>query len=115
MGIVSEIEIPAERAGLRAERESTAADNVGDRQQRRNSFEGLKLGARGAERLQQDSTGESGSPVEQKRPQQAQKQRGGMFSDLRLNARSGSSKQREELPGRGDELAVGASTRPPRY
>lgn len=105
MAIVSEIEIPAERAGLRAERESTAADNVGDRQQRRNSFEGLKLGrGAAAERLQQDRTGESGSPVEQKRPQQAEKQRGGMFSDLRLNARSGPSKQREELPGREKSL-----------
>ena len=123
MGVRSEIEIPAEHAGLRPDRESTAerhpgereriedraprssqkvgrdlaqdlradprADLVGDRQQRRNPFEGLKLG-RGAavEGPQQDRAGEDGLQIDQKRPQQAEKQRRGMFAGLKLNTRS---------------------------
>lgn len=47
MGIRSEIEIPAERAaGLRAERESTAGDPAGDRQQQAEGREGETEGYR---------------------------------------------------------------------
>ena len=115
MGVRSEIEIPAERAGLRPDRESTAEqkrikdrsprssqkvredDLAGDRQQRRNPFEGLKLGRGGAaEGPQQDRAGENSPQVEQKGPQQAEKQRGGMFAGLKLNARSQPSQERGE-------------------
>ena len=131
MGVRSEIEIPAEHAGLRPDRESTAerhpgereriedraprssqkvgrdlaqdlradprADLAGDRQQRRNPFEGLKLG-RGAavEGPQQDRAGEDSLQIDQKRPQQAEKQRRGMFAGLKLNARSAPSQERTE-------------------
>ncbi|MBM6398762.1 Ti-type conjugative transfer relaxase TraA [Ochrobactrum anthropi] len=131
MGVRSEIEIPAERAGLRAERESTAElrpaereriedraprssqkvgvdlgqdlradpreDLAGDRQQRQRPFEGLKLGrGTAAEGPQQDRAGENSPQVEQKGPQQAEKQRGGMFAGLKLNARSQPSQERGE-------------------
>lgn len=116
-GIVSEIEIAAERnpseRNVQATREriedrearslkkvgvdlgqdlpaDRRADLADVRQQHRNSFEGLKLGR--------------GAAAEQKRPQQAEKQRGGMFSDLRLNARSGPSQQREDWPEREKSL-----------
>jgi hypothetical protein len=122
MGVRSEIEIPAERAaGLRAERESTAGDHVldrrssqkvgadlaqdlradpredlaGDRQQRRNPFEGLKLG-RGA--------AAEGPQIDQKGPQQAEKQRRGMFAGLKLNARPAPSQERSERPEREGSL-----------
>jgi hypothetical protein len=131
MGVRSEIEIPAERAGLRAERESTAErhpaeweriedraprssqkvgvdlvqdlradpreDLAGDRQQRQRPFEGLKLGrGTAAEGPQQDRAGENSPQVQQKGPQQAEKQRGGMFVGLKLNARSQPSQERGE-------------------
>ena len=131
MGIRSEIEIPAERAGHRAERESTAErhpgereriedraprssqkvgvdlaqdlradpreDLAGDRQQRRNPFEGLKLGrGAAAESREQDRTGEDGPQIDQKGPQQAEKQRRGMFAGLKLNARPAPSQERGE-------------------
>ncbi|HBO5871559.1 TPA: Ti-type conjugative transfer relaxase TraA [Pseudomonas aeruginosa] len=132
MGVRSEIEIPAERAaGLRAERESTAGDHAldrrssqkvgadlaqdlradpredlaGDRQQRRNPFEGLKLGrGAAAEGPQQDRAGEDGPQIDQKGPQQAEKQRRGMFAGLKLNARPAPSQERSERPEREGSL-----------
>ncbi|WP_183754984.1 Ti-type conjugative transfer relaxase TraA [Pseudochelatococcus contaminans] len=132
MGIRSEIEIAAERAaGLRAERESTAGDHAldrrssqkvgvdlaqdlradpredlaGDRQQRRNPFEGLKLGrGAAAEGPQQDRAGEDGPQIDQKGPQQAEKQRRGMFAGLKLNARPAPSQERSERPEREGSL-----------
>ncbi|WP_354199851.1 Ti-type conjugative transfer relaxase TraA (plasmid) [Agrobacterium deltaense] len=135
MGVRSEIEIPAERAaGLRAEREPTAEreriedraprssqkvgadlaqdlradpreDLAGDRQQRRNPFEGLKLGrGAAAEGPQQDRVGEDGPQIDQKRPQQAEKQRRGMFAGLKLNARPAPSQERTERPEREGSL-----------
>jgi len=132
MGVRSEIEIPAERAaGLRAERESTAGDHAldrrssqkvgadlaqdlradpredlaGDRQQRRNPFEGLKLGrGAAAEGPQQDHAGEDGPQIDQNRPQQAEKQRRGMFAGLKLNARPAPSQERSERPEREGSL-----------
>lgn len=97
MGVRSEIEIPAERAGLRPDRESTAEqkrikdraprssqkvreDLASDRQQRRNPFEGLKFGR--------------GAAAEG--PQQAKKKRRGMFAGLKLNARPAPSQERSE-------------------
>jgi len=66
-------------------------------QPRRNPFEGLKLGrGAAAERPQQDRAGESGPQIDQKRPQQAEKQRRGMFAGLKLNARPGPSQDRGE-------------------
>ncbi|KAB2730835.1 Ti-type conjugative transfer relaxase TraA, partial [Brucella anthropi] len=111
MGVRSEIEIPAERAGHRAERESTAGDHAlerrssqkvgadlaSDRQQRRNPFEGLKLGrGAAAESREPDRAGEDGPQIDQKRPQQAEKQRRGMFAGLKLNARAAPSQERGE-------------------
>lgn len=131
MGIRSEIEIPAERAGLRVERESTAGDHAldrrssqkigadlaqdlradpredlaGDRQQRRSQFEGLKLGRGGAaESREPDRAGEDGPQIDQKRPQQAEKQRRGMFAGLKLNARPAPSQERGERPEREGSL-----------
>ncbi|MFD2651960.1 hypothetical protein [Brucella rhizosphaerae] len=131
MGVRSEIEIPAERAGLRAERESTAGDHAldrrssqkiradlgqdrradpredlaGDRQQRRNPFEGLKLGrGAAAESREPDRAGEDGPQIDQKRPQQAEKQRRGMFAGLKLNARPAPSQERTERPEREGSL-----------
>ncbi|WP_371349438.1 Ti-type conjugative transfer relaxase TraA [Ancylobacter sp. IITR112] len=132
MGVRSEIEIPAERAaGLRAERESTAGDHAldrrssqkvgadlaqdlradpredlaGDRQQRRNPFEGLKLGrGAAAEGPQQDRAGEDGPQIDRQGPQQAEKQRRGMFSGLKLNARPAPSQERSERPEREGSL-----------
>ncbi|QRG09941.1 MULTISPECIES: Ti-type conjugative transfer relaxase TraA [Alphaproteobacteria] len=132
MGIRSEIEIPAERAaGLRAERESTAGDHAldrrssqkvgadlaqdlradpredlaGDRQQRRNPFEGLKLGrGAAAESREPDRAGEDGPQIDQNRPQQAEKQRRGMFAGLKLNARPAASQERSERPEREGSL-----------
>lgn len=108
LGVRSEIEIPGERAGLRAERESTAGyhaldrrssqkiradiaqDLAGDRQQRRSQFEGLKLGRGAAAASHElDRAGQDGPQIDQKRPQQAEKQRGGMFAGLKLNVGSG--------------------------
>ncbi len=99
MGVRSEIEIPAERAGLRAERESTAGDHaldrrssqkVGeDRQQRRSRFEGLKLSRSAkADRPVEQDRGE----LRQERPQQDrtdEKQGRSMFAGLKLNVGSG--------------------------
>lgn len=132
MGVRSEIEIPAERAaGLRAERESTAGDHAldrrssqkvgadlaqdlradpredlaGDRQQRRNPFEGLKLGrGAAAESREPDRAGEDGPQIDQNRPQQAEKQRRGMFAGLKLNARPAASQERSERPEREGSL-----------
>lgn len=111
----------AERAGLRAEWESTAGDHAlerrssqkvgadlaqdlradpredlaGDRQQRRNPFEGLKLGrGAAAEGPQQDRADENGQQIDQKRPAQAERQRRGIFDGLKLNARPGPSQDR---------------------
>lgn len=108
LGVRSEIEIPAARAGLRAERESTAGDHAldrrfsqkvgvdlaqdrgGDQQQRRNPFEGLKLGRGAATASHElDRVGQDGPQIDQKRPQQAEKQRRGMFAGLKLNVGSG--------------------------
>jgi hypothetical protein len=131
MGVRSEIEIPAERVGLRAERESTAGDHAldrrssqkvradlaqdlradpredlaADRQQRQRPFEGLKLGrGAAAESREPDRAGEDGSQIDQKRPQQAEKQRRGMFAGLKLNARPAPSQERTERPEREGSL-----------
>jgi Ti-type conjugative transfer relaxase TraA len=131
MGVRSEIEIPAERAGLRAERESTAGDHAldrrssqkiradlgqdlradpredlaGDRQQRRNPFEGLKLGrGAAAESREPDRAGEDGPQIDRQGPQQAEKQRRGMFAGLKLNARPAPSQERSERPEREGSL-----------
>ncbi|WP_183754901.1 Ti-type conjugative transfer relaxase TraA [Pseudochelatococcus contaminans] len=121
MGVRSEIEIPAERAGLRAERESTAERNTlgrgssqkaakilaqdlradpredlgGDRQQQRRGA---------AERSERTQAGEAGPQIEQAGPQQAEKQRGGMFAGLKLNVRSAPSQARGEQPEREGSL-----------
>jgi hypothetical protein len=72
-------------------------DLAGDRQQRRNPFEGLKLGrGAAAESREQDRTGEDGPQIDQKGPQQAEKQRRGMFAGLKLNARPAPSQERGE-------------------
>ena len=110
MGVRSEIEIPAERAGLRAERKhiedraprssqkvradlaqdlraDPREDLAADRQQQR----------RGAAELPKlDRAGEDGPQIDQKRAQQAEKQRGGMFAGLKLNARPQPSQERGE-------------------
>ena len=139
MGVRSEIEIPAERAGLRPDRESTAGDHAldrrssqkiradlaqdlradpredlaqdraGDRQQRQRPFEGLKLGrGTAADGPQQERGGEDGPQIDQKRPQQAEKQRRGMFAGLKLNVGSGArpapSQEHTERPEREGSL-----------
>ena len=72
-------------------------DLAGDRQQRRNPFEGLKLGrGAAAESREPDRAGEDGPQIDQKRPQQAEKQRRGMFAGLKLNARPAPSQERGE-------------------
>lgn len=113
MGVRSEIEIPAERERIedRAPRSSQKvradlaqdlgadprADLAGDRQQRPRPFAGLKLGrGAAAEGPQQDRAGEDGPQIDQKPPQQAEKQRRGMFAGLKLNARSTPSQERSE-------------------
>ena len=121
MGVRSEIEIPADRAGLRPERESTAErhpaerERIEDRAPRSSQKTGVDLAQdfradpredlghdrqqqrRGAaEHVQQDRAGENGPQVDQKRPQQAEKQRGGMFAGLKLNARPAPSQDRGE-------------------
>jgi len=72
-------------------------DLAGDRQQRRNPFEGLKLGrGAAAESREPDRAGEDGPQIDQKGPQQAEKQRRGMFAGLKLNARPAPSQERGE-------------------
>ncbi|QVQ38712.1 Ti-type conjugative transfer relaxase TraA (plasmid) [Pseudochrobactrum algeriensis] len=72
-----------------------------NQQQRRNPFEGLKLG-RGAaiERPQQDRTAEKGPQIEQK----AERQRRGMFDGLKLNARPATPQGQAERPEREESL-----------
>ena len=75
--------------------EDLAQDGGGDRQQRqrRNLFEGLKLGrGAAAERPQQDRA----EPAEE-RPERAERQKRGMFDGLKLNAASGPSQARGEV------------------
>lgn len=123
MGVRSEIEIPGDRAGLRAERESTAGDHaldrrssqkVGadlaqdrgdDRQQRRSRFEGLKL-SRGAsaERPAAQDRDELAQERPQERPEKAETRRRGMFDGLQLNARPGPSQDPADGPGREGSL-----------
>ena len=80
-------------------------DLAGDRQQRRNPFEGLKLGrGAAAESRELDRAGEDGPQIDQKRPQQAEKQRRGMFAGLKLNARPAPSQERSERPEREGSL-----------
>ncbi len=126
MGVRSEIEIPAERAGLRAERESTAGDHaldrrssqkVGadlaqdlradpredladDRQQRRSGFEGLKL-SRGASA--ERPAAPDRDELAQERPQDRPQQRRGMFDGLRLNAGPGADRGASQEPGERPE------------
>lgn len=77
--------------------QNVGADLAGDRQQHQRPFEGLKLG-RGAvaKGPQQDRANEAGPQIDQKRPQQAEKQRGGIFAGLKLNARIQPSQERGE-------------------
>ena len=130
MGVRSEIEIPAERAGLRAERESTAGDHAldrrssqkvgadlaqdlradpredlaqdrgSDRQQRRSRFEGLKL-SRGASAAQDRD--EPAQDRTQERPQKAETRRRGMFDGLQLNAGRGADRQASQEHADGPE------------
>ena len=131
MGGRSEIEIPAERAGHRAERESTGEDHTlargsaqkqradlaqdlhadpredlaGDRQQRRSRFEGLKLSrSASAERPAAQDRDELAQERPQERPEKAETRRRGMFDGLQLNARSGPSQDRADGPGREGSL-----------
>lgn len=74
--------------------EDLAQDGGGDRQQRqrRNPFEGLKLGrGAAAERPQQDR-----AESVQERPEGAERQKRGMFDGLKLNAARGASQERGE-------------------
>ncbi|OYW61631.1 MAG: Ti-type conjugative transfer relaxase TraA [Rhizobiales bacterium 12-68-15] len=121
MGVRSEIEIPAERERIedRAPRSSQKvradlaqdlgadprADLAPDRQQRPRPFAGLKLGrGAAAEGPQQGRANEAGPQIDQKPPQQAEKQRRGMFAGLKLNARSTPSQERSERPEREGSL-----------
>jgi Ti-type conjugative transfer relaxase TraA len=127
MGIRSEIEIPA---GLRAERESTAErhpaerERIEDRAPRSSQKVGVDLAQdlradpradlgkdlaadrqqqrrSAAERPELARAGNNGPQIDQKRPQQAEKQRRGMFDGLKLKAsRTPSSpEQRSEREG----------------
>jgi len=75
---------------------------VNDRQQRRNPFEGLKLSrsASAGRPAVQDRADKNGPQIGQKRPEKAEKQRGGMFDGLKLNIRPGASQERAERPER---------------
>jgi Ti-type conjugative transfer relaxase TraA len=108
-----------QRSGMAAEKrgedlarvsraEDLAPDRGDDRQQqrqRRNPFEGLKLG-RGAAAggPQQDRADEKGPQIDQKQPEKAETRRRGMFDGLKLNARPGASQERAERPERGERL-----------
>jgi len=106
MGIRSEIEIPAERARIE-DRASRSSQKVGvdlaqdlradpredlaaDHQQHRGA----------AERSEPDRSGDTRPQTDASRPQQAEKQRGGMFAGLKLKARSAPSQDRSERPER---------------
>ncbi|TCN34350.1 Ti-type conjugative transfer relaxase TraA [Shinella granuli] len=101
LGVRSEIEIPAERPPVERERiedraprssQKVGVDLAADRQQQRRSA---------AERPELDRAGNNGPQIDQKRPQQAEKQRRGMFDGLKLKAsRTPSSpEQRPEREG----------------
>ncbi|MBB4653386.1 Ti-type conjugative transfer relaxase TraA [Aminobacter niigataensis] len=96
---------------LRADPREDLAD---DRQQRRNPFEGLKL-SRGAaaERPQQDRAAENSSQIEQQQPQQAAKQRRGMFAGLKLNAAPAPSQERSEVSRMQQQPERDGGLRPP--
>jgi len=121
MGVRSEIEIPAERAGLRPERESTAErhpaerERIEDRAPRSSQKVGVDLAQdlradpredlaadrqqqrRGAaERPERTQAVENGRQIEQTRPEKAEKQRRGMFAGLKLNARPQPFQERSE-------------------
>lgn len=121
MGVRSEIEIPAERAGLRPERESTAErhpaerERIEDRAPRSSQKVGVDLAQdlradpredlaadrqqqrRGAaERPERTQAVENGPQIEQTRPEKAEKQRRGMFAGLKLNARPQPFQERSE-------------------
>jgi len=103
MGIRSEIGIPAERAGLRPERETTAEAHElarGSAQKERADL-AQDLRADPHRNLVADRGDEKGPQIDQKRPQQAEKQRRGMFDGLKLKAsRTPSSpEQRPEREG----------------
>ena len=89
------------RTDLAADRGRDHGERAVNEQQRRNPFEGLKL-SRGAvvEHSQQDRASENGSQIDQKRPQQAEKQRRGMFAGLKLNVRSVPSQEPDARPER---------------
>ena len=108
MGVRSEIEVPAGRAGQHVEREATAerhpagrertedlAQDPGpDRRQRPRLFAGLKLGrGMAAEGRAPDRVHEAGPHIGPGQPQQAETQRRGMFAGLRLNARPAPSQE----------------------
>ncbi len=127
MGIRSEIEIPAERAGHHAELEAAAGDHALDRRSSQ------KIGAdlaqdlradpredhlaqdRGDDRQQRRSrfeglklsrgvsaerpAAQDRDELAQDRPQKAETRRHGMFDGLQLNARPGASQDRAEVSG----------------
>lgn len=121
MGVRSEIEIPAERAGLRPERESTAErhpaerERIEDRAPRSSQKVGVDLAQdlradpredlaadrqqqrrSAAERPERTQAVENGPQIEQTRPEKAEKQRRGMFAGLKLNARPQPFQERSE-------------------
>lgn len=135
LGVRSEIEVPAGRAGHHAERESTAerrpaeqegiedlaqdpvadprADPGPDRQQRHRLFAGLKLGrGTAAEGREPDRLHEADPQIGLSRPQQAETPRRGMFAGLRLNARPAPSQERNEALGMQRQPGRDRSLRP---
>jgi hypothetical protein len=112
MGVRSEIEVPAERAGQRPEREPAAGrhpaelDRIEDRPPKFSQKASADLAQDLGADLRADLAADRGA---QKRPQQAEKQRGGMFAGLKLNARSAPSQERaaaspEQRPEREGSL-----------
>ncbi|WP_198155427.1 Ti-type conjugative transfer relaxase TraA, partial [Candidatus Burkholderia verschuerenii] len=113
MGVRSEIEVPRDRA---AERHPAERKRIEDRAPRSSQKVGVDLAqdirADPREDLASDRqqrrgvaeqyAGENGPQIDQKRPQQVEKQRGGMFDGLKLNARPTSSQERSERTERGE-------------
>ena len=130
MGVRSEIEIPAERSLA----EKSVPDNLGagkaqrggDRDRERTEANTERLQFTSPENKGEDLTQKAGADLAQdlhadpradlaadrgaqKQPQQAEKQRGGMFAGLKLNARSAPSQERaaaspEQRPEREGSL-----------
>ncbi|UDF33317.1 UNVERIFIED_ORG: Ti-type conjugative transfer relaxase TraA (plasmid) [Roseateles sp. XES5] len=99
MGVRSEIEIPRDRAELRPDRESTAErERIEDRAPRSSQKVRADLAQDLRADPREDLAGENGPQIDQ----QAEKQRRGMFSGLKLSARPQSSQERGE-PSRAEQ------------